>query len=436
MVKPTCVIAASIFSRSGYGDHARSICSALIKSNKYDVEIVPIPWGGTPDTALDQNNPDHRIFFDRIIPGQIQENDRPDIFIHLTIPTEFQPAGKFSIGLTAGIECTTMRPEWIDGCNKMDLVITTSRFSAEVFKINKFKKSNKQTNQVEGLLELLKPVEILFEGFNPTIFNKSLPLERSITDAMKDLPPFNFLFCGHWLQGSLGHDRKDVGMLVKVFLDTFKRKSERNRPGLILKTGLAGFSITEREVIRDKIEQIVDLIRSEGWKKDLPPIYILNGDLSDAEMNSLYNHPKVKAMISFTHGEGFGRPLLEFTTTGKPVIASQWSGQIDFLHPDYSFLLPGQLIKVDRSAQNEWIVDGEWFQVNYNNAANILLSCHANYELFLEKSRKHRKLTFDNFTEDKMQHRLVEILEKYQNPVSETGPVVRKITLPKLTKVT
>ena len=435
MVKPTCIIAASIFSRSGYGDHARSICSALIKSNKYDVKIVPIPWGGTPDTALDQNNPDHRIFFDRIIPGQIQENDRPDIFIHLTIPTEFQPAGKFSIGLTAGIECSKMKPEWIEGCNKMDLVITTSRISGEIFKINKFEKRNKQTNQVEGLLEISKPIEILFEGFDPAIFNKSLPLERSITNAMKDLPPFNFLFCGHWLQGSLGHDRKDVGMLVKVFLDTFKRKSEKNRPGLILKTGLAGFSITEREVIRDKIEQIVDLIRAEGWKKDLPPIYILNGNLSNAEMNSLYNHPKVKAMVSFTHGEGFGRPLLEFTTTGKPVIASQWSGQLDFLHPEYAFLLPGQLIKVDRSAQNEWIADGEWFQVNYNNAANILLSCHANYELFLEKSRKHRKLTFDNFTEDKMQQKLIEIIEKYQNPVTET-PVVRKITLPKLTKVT
>ena len=429
------VIAAPIFSRSGYGDHARSICKTLIQSEKYDVKIVPIPWGGTPDTGLNRENPEHSMFYDRIIPGQIDANNKPDIFIHLSIPIEFQPAGKFNIGITAGIECTKMRPEWIDGCNKMDLIITTSRFSAEVFKINKFEKRNKQTNQVEGLLELLRPIEVLFEGFDPTIFDKSKPLHRSITDVMKDLPSFNFLFCGHWLQGSLGHDRKDVSMLIKVFLDTFKRKSEKNRPGLILKTGLAGFSITEREIIRDKIEQIEELIRNEGWKKDLPPIYILNGELSDEEMNSLYNHPKVKAMVSFTHGEGFGRPLLEFTTTGKPVIASQWSGQIDFLHPEYSFLLPGQLIDVDRSARNEWIIDGQWFQVNYNNAANILLSCHANYDLFLEKSRKHRKLTFDNFTESKMQDKLLEILEKHTKP-KEEGPIIRKLTLPKLTKMT
>lgn len=435
MVKPSVIVAGSIFSRSGYGDHARSVCKALILSEKYDVKIVPIPWGSTPDTGLDRNDPVNAIFYERIIPGQINADNKPDIFIHITIPIDFQAAGKFNIGITAGIECTRMRAEWIEGCNRMDLILATSRFSAEVFRINKFEKRNKQSNQLDGILELTKPMDVLFEGFDPSVFDKTKPLNRSIADVMKDLPSFNFLFCGHWLQGGLGHDRKDVAMLVKVFLDTFKRKSEKNRPGLILKTGLAGFSITEREIVRDRIEQIEELIRSEGWKKDLPPIYILNGELTPDEMNSLYNHPKVKAMVSFTHGEGFGRPLLEFTTTGKPVIAPQWSGQIDFLHPDYSFLLPGQLIDVDRSARNEWIVDGQWFQVNYNNAANILLSCHANYELFLEKSRKHRKITFDNFTESKMQDKLIEIIEKYQHTKEEV-PSIKKLTLPKLTKVT
>ena len=53
--------------------------------------------------------------------------------------------------------------------------------------------------------------------------------------------------------------------------------------------------------------------------------------MTDEEMNSLYNHPKVKAMVSFTKGEGFGRPLAEFGTTGKPIIASNWSGHLDFL---------------------------------------------------------------------------------------------------------
>jgi hypothetical protein len=144
------------------------------------VKIVPIPWGGTPDTGLNRENPEHSMFYDRIIPGQIDANNKPDIFIHLSIPIDFQPAGKFNIGITAGIECTKMRPEWIDGCNKMDLIITTSRFSAEVFKINKFEKRNKQTNQVEGLLELLRPIEVLFEGFDPDELMKLFQRNRDL----------------------------------------------------------------------------------------------------------------------------------------------------------------------------------------------------------------------------------------------------------------
>ena len=51
------------------------------------------------------------------------------------------------------------------------------------------------------------------------------------------------------------------------------------------------------------------------------------------EMNSIYNHSKVKAMVSLTKGEGFGRPLLEFSLSQKPLIVSGWSGHMDFLPP-------------------------------------------------------------------------------------------------------
>ena len=66
--------------------------------------------------------------------------------------------------------------------------------------------------------------------------------------------------------------------------------------------------------------------------------------MTDSEINQLYNHPKVKAMLSFNKGEGFGRPLLEFTTTGKPVIASNWSGQLDFLNKDFATSISGEIM--------------------------------------------------------------------------------------------
>lgn len=431
MNKPTVVIVASIFSRSGYGDHARSISKALILSEKYDVKIIPTNWGSTPNTALDDKNPKHKVFLDHILTAPLTE--KPDIGITISIPPEFKPFAKFNIGITAGIECTKMRPEWLESSNKMDLIITTSNFSAEVFKINKFQKVDQQKNPA-GTLELEKPISVLFEGLDEEIFDKKLPIQQSINAQLKHLPDFNFLCVGHWLDGRQGHDRKDIGMLIRVFLDTFKRKSEKNRPGLILKTGLAGFSNLEYSIIKQKIEFIIDEIR-EDWKGPLPSIYLLRGELTQEEMNSLYNHSKVKAMVSFTHGEGYGRPMLEFTSTGKPVIASQWSGHLDFLHPEYSFLIPGKLEDVDNSAKNEWITGGQWFRCDYPSAASILLQCHSKYEHFLEKSRKHRKYTLDNFSEKKMGEKLIDIIERNTENKLSTS-IQRTITLPKLTKMT
>ena len=55
-------------------------------------------------------------------------------------------------------------------------------------------------------------------------------------------------------------------------------------------------------------------------------------------MNELYNHPKVKAMVSMTKGEGYGRPLAEFGLSKKPIIASGWSGQCRFPNSRYILL--------------------------------------------------------------------------------------------------
>ena len=97
----------------------------------------------------------------------------------------------------------------------------------------------------------------------------------------------------------------------------------------------------DKEKILDKIDSLRKTVKGK-----LPNVYLLHGEISDKQMNYLYNHPKVKSMVSFTKGEGYGRPLLEFSTTGKPVIATGWSGHTDFLDGEYSVLLRGRLDKV------------------------------------------------------------------------------------------
>lgn len=433
-MKPTIVIISPYQTRSGYGQHSRLIIKSILGNtnitDQYDVHLLSLRWGNTPLSALDATNPEDRSMLDKNLPNN-QLNFQPDISIHITIPSEFQKIGKFSIGITAGTEASIAPLEFIKGCNNVDLILTPSQFTKEILLNTKYDKKDRDV--VVETVQNTKPIEVLFEGLDLDIFNKNVIEKTDLSDYLNTIPEkFCFLCTGMWVQGNLGHDRKDIGMVIKVFLDTFKKKSVNNRPALILKTSGAGFSITERDNIIDKINQIQDLIKESGFSGKLPNIYLINGDLTDKQMNELYNHSKVKAMVSFTKGEGFGLPLLEFTSTGKPVICSNYSGPVDFLNPDYAVLLPGKLDKVDGSAANEWIPkDSHWFTVNYIFASQILNDVVEKYSNYLEKSRKHIKFTKDNFSFDKMSDLLEKIIKQYVNE----QPKQLSIKLPKLTKV-
>ena len=183
---------------------------------------------------------------------------------------------------------------------------------------------------------------------------------------------------------------------------------------------------------------------------NLPNVYLLHGDLTDEEINYLYNHPKVKTMVSFTHGEGFGRPLLEATMTGLPVIAPNWSGQLDFLDTNKCILLPGQLNKIPKSASWKDIIipESQWFDINTEAAYKAMQYCFANND---EVKGRASDLMSDNrekFTLKNMAKKLDEILTQYMkdsptqvslklpelNKVSDSDS--NKIKLPKLKKVT
>jgi len=259
------------------------------------------------------------------------------------------------------------------------------------------------------------------------VYKKTNKLSKTVIDEMSQIKEdFCYLFVGHWLKGNLGHDRKDVGMLIKVFAETFKNKASRNRPALVLKTSSATFSIIDREDITRKIQSIL-----QPYGNKAPNVYLLHGDLTDEEMNSLYNHSKIKAMVSFTKGEGFGRPLLEFTATGKPVIASGWSGHVDFLK-DHSILLPGSINDIDASAVDNFLLKGsKWFTVDYGYAMRIFKDMTENYKRYLDNSRKQMTHTKKNFTLDVMAEKFVAMIDKGLEGV----PQQVDLKLPKLKKV-
>ncbi|MBS1738590.1 MAG: glycosyltransferase, partial [Bacteroidetes bacterium] len=428
-MKQSLVFYGPVDCYAGYGARSRDIVKVLIKSNKYDVRIMSCRWGSTPSGFLNQNNSEHKQILDRILPNN-QLQYQPDIFIMNTVPNEFQAVGKFNIGITAGIETTLCSAKWLEGINKMDLVLVSSEHAKKVFEDTKFRKHNGQTQQIEDSFGLTTPLKVLFEGADTNIYKKIENTNKSkvwssINNVINE--NFAFLYVGHWLQGDLGADRKDVGMLVKTFLETFKDK--KRRPALILKTQRSTPSILSRDEILAKIRHIETSV-----KGDLPSIYLLHGELTDEEMNELYNHPKVKAHISFTKGEGYGRPLLEASISAKPVIAPNYSGQTDFLNNEMSVLLPGQLTQIHHSAvvQDMLIPESSWFTVDYKKASETLKDVYTNYKKYMDGAKRQAYRSKTEFSLDKMGESLLSILEeKVPKQVKLVLPSLKKIQFPK-----
>jgi len=419
MSKPILVFQAPIATRSGYGDHSRDILKSLFELDKYDVKVVPTRWGTTPQ---DQINPQTE-FGKRILENIVLNLPQPpDVFVQVSVANEFRKLGKYNIGITAGVESTIAPQEFILAGNEMDLIITPSEFTKDVLVKTSYTKVDKQTNQQVGQIQLEKPVEVLFEGVDLSVYNSKS--EFSILDKVDT--DFNFLYVGHWLAGDLGHDRKDVGMMIKTFCTVFKSLPKKQQPGLIIKTSHAGFSVGERE---DLATRILELTKEYGDK--CPSVHLVWGDLSESELNSLYNDDKVKAMLMFTKGEGYGRPLAEFATTGKPIVVSNWSGYKDFLPAENTVYLEGELKDIHESAQNKFLLkEAKWFYVDYSKAAAKIFDVHNNYKTYLAKSAGLKTNILKNFSLQKMTSELGIILDKYVKIIQKVElklPTIKKL---------
>ena len=426
MSKPLCLVTAPVATRSGYGAHSRDICRALIKLDRYDVKIWNVRWGNTPMNALIKDDPNDKVIIDKLIDNPNLPK-QPDIHIHIVIPNEFQPLAKYNIGITAGLEMTVCPPQWIEGMNRMNMNIVPSTFVKNIMSAIGYDVQDEQTKQKKGELKNEKPIEVLFEGTDTNIYKKTNEFSKELVDEMKKVDnTFNFLYVGHWLAGGLGKDRKDTGMLLKVFFETFKNM--KKQPGLIMKTSGAGFSVLDREDILKKIEEI-----KHSMDGKLPNVYFFHGDFTDDEMNQLYNHPKVKVHITLTHGEGFGRPLLEATISQKPVIAPNWSGHVDFLTKNLAVLLDGELQNVEKGAvPDDMLTEGaQWFTVNYQQASVVMKDIYKNYRKYALNAKKLGLVNRSKFSLDAMAQKLGKILDKY---VPEFPKEVQ-LNLPKLKKV-
>ena len=444
-MRNTFVISCPIDTYSGYGSRSRDFVKALYELDRFDIKILPQRWGNC-SWGFINDNVDEWGFLNSLLVKEITQ--QPDIWCQITVPNEFQKVGKYNIGLTAGIETTVCAPQWIEGLNKMDLNLVSSEHSKKVFETTGFEQKDSNGQKI-GIVKLEKPVMVLMEGANTEIYKPLKRSELKYTELFKDInsipEDFAFLFMGHWMQGDVGEDRKNVGLLVKMFYEMYKNK--KKTPALILKSSIVNPSYVNRREIIKKL----DAIKKSVDAKRLPNVYLLHGELTDEEINELYNHPKVKSMVSLTKGEGFGRPLLEFSLVNKPVIASGWSGQMDFLNPEFTGLVDGITKPIHKSAQIKdlLIKDSQWFSPNHQSSANLIHNVFDNYKEWKVKGKRQGYYARTNFSFNNMKEILGNILDnslpQFPKQVSLNLPKLKKagksspssngLKLPKLKKV-
>lgn len=326
MKKIKTLLKAPVLTQSGYGVHSRQIFKALIENPQFDVFVESLTWGNTP--FLTRDTEEKKVILQHVQKRAVakqQNDDQFDLFIHVTIPNEFEKLGKFNIGVTAGIETDRVSHVWVQKCQEMDMIVVPSEHSRKVLCDTEIEWENPRTKE-RGSFKLTKPVIVCNEGVDTRIFHKWLEGEQTPLLPQVDFKPdFNFLHVGQWGRGGFGEDRKNVALLVKYFIETFKGRDD---VGLVLKLNMARNSTIDYDHTLNRLREI-----KQNWKpEEVPPIYLLHGNLSDGEMSALYNHPKIKAFISLTHGEGYGLPLIEAAACGLPILATNWSGHLDFLN--------------------------------------------------------------------------------------------------------
>ena len=449
-MKRSVVMIAPFNTRSGYGDHARSIYYSIMDREDLDIKCIDTKWGNTPRNHLRPEVPRHKKLLNSFT-TQEQIQSQPDILIDIRIPNEFASGAKINIGITAGVETDVVSPAFLDGMNRMDFNIVPSKFTAETFNRCSYDKMQDLPNgqkQKAGEVKNEKPIKVLFEGVDTDVYypRDKHQLDKGLTKELNELitEDFAYLHVGQWGNQGFGEDRKNIGVLIKSFLKAFANIP--NPPALVLKTNGSNFSLLDRVNVKKKIQEVKDMFTGVN----LPNIYLIHGDFTIEEMSTLYNHPKIGAFITCTHGEGFGRPMLEASCCDLPVIASRWSGHLDFLTDSESMLIDGFIKEVPKSVlwENIIVEPSKWFDVNEADVVRKVRTFHKKRKLIQKKALRLGKKNRREFSLHAMRNEfnkiIDEVLKNIPQSVSLKLPKLKKsntsqpqkLKLPKLKKVT
>lgn len=382
-MKKKLLYVSPILSRSGYGDHAREFAQFLLEhTHEYDIHLIATPWGHNPQTGLKEKTELHSQLSTMFV-DKSDVHDFYDIYVQMGLPPEFKRLGTYNVGITAGVETSKVNAPFIKGCNQMDTVIVPSEFTKSTFE-----------NSTTDSLKLTTDIQVVHEYANDSFYiNTESTTTNDVTpqlDAIKE--DFCFLFMGQWTSSPTDDGgRKNIRSLINTFVNAFN--SHEEKPALVLKTNGTDFSTSDYYDTQERIQEVL----SDYKEQYRPPVYLLHGEIDSDELHYLYTHKKIKAFVTHTRGEGFGRPLLEATLCAVPVIAPNWSGHLDFLSKEYSTLLNYAPKPV--GVTNElFCKESTWADVVESDSAKELRTIYESYDRYNEGAIKLKEINRSEFS--------------------------------------
>lgn len=379
-MKKKIFVRGPVLSQSGYGEQSRFALRALkSREDLFDIYIQPITWGQT-GWVWEEN--EFREWIDqRILETQVrlqQKELQPDVSLQITIPNEFQKMCPIDIGYTAGIETDRVAPQWLQKGNDMDKILVVSNHAKDTYVNSRVTAVNNESGE-EFIYQLNTPVDVVWEN-------------TPVSEALETIPGFNPKHDFNFLCVSQMGPRKNLENTLVWFVEEFIDQEV----GLIVKTNTRSNCVMDLEHTENILKRILNVYPERKCS-----VSLLHGDLSVAQMKSLYEHEKVKAMINISHGEGFGLPLFEAARSELPIIAIGWSGQTDFLSDNY-LKVKHALGPVQKAAVWDGVIqqDSQWAYADQGSYKMALRMMFKKYSQFLEQSKKLKEKIDNNFSND------------------------------------
>jgi glycosyltransferase involved in cell wall biosynthesis len=396
------IVRGPALSNSGYGEQTRFALRALRQNeDKFDIHLINTGWGNT-SWLIDDN--EERRWIDSILQKTIvytQAGGQFDLSLQVTIPGEFERLAPYNVGYTAGIETTKMSAQWLQKTHLMNKIIVPSSHSKNVIETSSWSFHDSRTNQ-SGVLNCQTPVEAVSFPVKSTE-TEELNLELS-TD-------FNFVTVAQW------GPRKNLNSCIDWFVKEFKDNPD---VGLVVKTQMAKNCLLDRATCQARMRE---LLSKHGDMKC--KVYLLHGFLSEAQLNSLYQNPSIKAIVTTTHGEGFGLPLFEAAYNGLPVIATNWSSYLDFLKMPVKNKKSGKtkektmFSKVDYKLgniqpQHVWenviIAESQWAYAEEGSYRSALRKLYKDHGVYKSQAKKLQKYITEEFSSENQYSRFIKSL--------------------------